>query len=89
MGLPRQIVYDLETGKILMWGYCNFSIDPVIQGKMENDTFIFKEFAEGVDPLHPDSEKIVWYWDGENFTETPPEVEGGTFLNYLTGLFKS
>ena len=89
MGLPRQIVYDLETGKVLMWGYCNFGIDPATQGVVENNTFIFKEFVDGVDPLDPDSEKIVWYWDGETFTETPPEVEGGTFLNYLTGLFKS
>ena len=72
MGLPRQIVYDLTTGKVLMWGYCNFPIDPDTQGVVENDTFVFKEFADGVDPLHPDSEKLVWYWDGETFTETLP-----------------
>ena len=89
MATPRQIVYDLATGKVLMWGYCNFGIDPDTQGKVENETFKFKEFADGVDPGHPDSEKLVWYWDGETFTETPPEVEGGTFLSYLTGIFTS
>jgi len=89
MATPRQIVYDLETGRVLMWGYCNFNIDTDTQGVVENNTFIFKEFVDGVDPLHPDSEKLVWYWDGENFTETPPEIDAGTFLNYLTGLFKS
>ena len=89
MATPRQIVYDLETGRVLMWGYCNFNIDTETQGAVTNETFKFKEFADGVDPWHPDSEKLVWYWDGENFTEIPPEVEGGTFLNYLTGLFKS
>ena len=72
MGLPRQIVYDLATGKVLMWGYCNIRIDSSTQGKIENNTFIFKEVADGVDPWHPDSEKIVWYWDGETFTQTPP-----------------
>jgi len=73
MGLPRQIVYDLETGRVLMWGYCNFGIDLATQGKVENETFIFKEFADGVDFFDPDAERIVWYWDGETFTETPPE----------------
>jgi len=72
MGLPRQIVYDLATGRILRWGNTTFEIDPDTQGILINDTFVFKQFADGVDPLHPDSEKLVWYWDGETFTETLP-----------------
>ena len=72
MGLSRQIVYDLATGKVLMWGYCNFGIDSSTQGVVENNTFVLTEFAEGVDPSHPDSERITWYWNGETFTHAAP-----------------
>lgn len=72
MALPRQIIYDLETGRIIMWGYCVFQYDPLTQGMIENDTFVLRDYAEGVDPWHPDSEKTIWYWDGEAFTQTPP-----------------
>jgi len=71
MGTPRQIVYDLETGKVLMWGYCVFQYDSLTQGVVENEKHIFREYAEGA--AHPDSEKIIWYWDGSTFTHTPPE----------------
>ena len=68
-----------------MWGYCVFQYDPLTQGMIENDTFVLRDYAEGVDPYHPDSEKIIWYvdpgveetssglvWSGVTFTQTPP-----------------
>jgi hypothetical protein len=63
MPTPRQIIFDLETGKVLMWGYCVFQYDPLTQGMFENDTFVFREYAEGADPDDPASERIIWYFD--------------------------
>ena len=84
----KQVVINKTTKKVLRWGYCDFTndgmLDPDTEEVIEKD-FIF-------DPPLSDMYTGVtteWYWDGETFTETPPEVEGGAFLSYLTGLFKS
>jgi hypothetical protein len=73
MGLPRQVLYELDTGRVLMNGYCDFTTnafyDPALHEIVENDTFIFPDGCYYNDA----GEEVFWYWDGSTFTQTLPE----------------
>ena len=61
----RQSIYLLETGEVLMSGYCDWSTnsfyDSDIHGiATDNGSYAFELSEETV------------YWDGSGFTSTPP-----------------
>ena len=67
--IPRHVVYDLATGRVLRWGYCRFHIDPAIEGMIESE-FIFDP---PIEPQWPDTTtEVKWYWNGTTFTQVAP-----------------
>jgi hypothetical protein len=72
MGLPRQVLYELDTGRVLMNGYCDFTTnafyDETLHGIIENDVFVFT----GGCSWNEAGEEVFWYWNGTTFTQTPP-----------------
>ena len=64
----RQVIYLLETGEVLCFGYCDWAsgsfFDDTIHGIVHNDTY----------PIPPCDEPPPLYWDAgnEEFTDTAP-----------------
>jgi hypothetical protein len=77
MGLPRQVLYELNTGRVLMNGYCDFTknafYDETLHGIIENDVFVFT----GGCSWNEAGEEVFWYYDADNeaFIDTPPGVD--------------
>jgi hypothetical protein len=67
--IPRHVVYDLATGRVLRWGHCKFHIESAIEGMIESE-FIFDP---PIEPRWPDiTTGATWYWNGETFVQTAP-----------------
>jgi len=71
MSMIRNIVIETATGKVLMYGYADFTklsvedYNPDTMRIIENNSFLF-EPALGEDP--ETGETHEWYWNGTTFT---------------------
>jgi hypothetical protein len=71
MSMTRNIVIETTTGKVIMYGYADFTqlsvndYDPSTMSIIENTSFVF-EPPMGEDP--ETGETHEWYWNGTTFT---------------------
>ena len=70
--MDRQVLYVLATGRVLMAGYCDWTLNPIydaaIHGIVVNDTHVFPDGCYYDD----NGNEVFWYWDGSEFTQTAP-----------------
>ena len=71
MSMTRNIVIETATGKVIMYGYADFTqlsvedYNPSTMSIIENTSFVF-EPPMGEDP--ETGEVHDWYWNGTTFT---------------------